>query len=326
MLPPLTGARYVTGLSLDVPVAVLCVLAGAGYLWAARRAPAWSRGATAWFLAGGLGSLLLATCSCLGTYDRELFWALAVQDVLVLTIVPIGLTLGRPVALWRAAGLPQVLRAPAGVRRLVGFPLVGSVVAVGLLLTLYVTGWDAARLAHPALLEVTRLVLLAAGCLFLWPLLGVDEATGGTGYPLRAAIAFVDGLLDAVPGLAVLGAGPIAAAHYASLGRTWGPSPHADQQLGGTLMVALSELVGLPALLVLLVRWVRSDAREAAAFDALDEAEEVVGRVLREQPDAADLRVDTPAEGVLRRPWWENDPGPLADRGARYGWGRRPQD
>ncbi len=317
MLPPLTGDRWLTGVSVDLPVLVLVAALAAAYLTGVRRlrhrGTAWSGASTAWFLGGGLGALVLVTCSALGTYERTLFWVLAVQDVLVLTVVPVGLTLGRPVALWRAVRRPARRRLPRGLARVLAFPLVGSVLAVGLLLAVYTTGWDAARLAHPALLQVTRLLLLAAGCAFLWPLLGVDEGTGTTGYPTRALIAFVDGLLDAVPGLAVLGSTHlIAASWYLPLHREWGPTPAADQQLGGTAMIALSELVGLPALLVLLVQWVRRDAQDArdvdAALDVVAEAEAVLA---------------TPDPGARQRPWWETDPGPLADRAERYGWGRR---
>ena len=334
---PLTLSRCLTGWHLDLPVAALCALALSAYLAGVRRVRAtggcWSRGRTAWFVVGGLGSLVVTTMSVLGSYDRVLFWALAVQDVILLTVVPIGLTLGRPVALWRAAlARATPPRPPGRIGRLVRFPLVGSVVGVTLLLLVYTTGWDAARLASPGLLQATRLLLLAAGCGYLWPLLGVDAGTGDTSYPVRALVAFADGLLDAVPGLAVLGTGHlIAAGHYTAVARTWGPSPVQDQRLGGTAMIALSELVGLPALLVLAVQWVRRDALEARdvdrELDVLDAARTVVDGPAAPAGPAALTRAIVPAatqdqEAARARPWWEIDPGPLADRAQRYGWSR----
>lgn len=305
---PLTPARAFTAWSVDLPVLVLVVAALAAYVVGARRVPGWRGRDTAWF-AGGLATLVVVTMSSLGTYDHDLFWVLGVQDVLVMTLVPIGLTLGRPVALWRA--LRPGSRRRGRVTRVLGFPLVGSVLAVTLLVLVYTTGWDAARLASAPLFQATRLLLLAAGCAFLWPLLGVDAGTGTTSYPVRALVAFLDGLLDAVPGLAVLAGGHvIALAHYTSVGRTWGPSLAKDQQLGGTAMIALSELVGLPALLVLVLAWVRRDAEEARevdnALDVVSAAEAVV------------------APGATARPWWETDPGPLAGRAERQGW-REPE-
>ena len=331
-LPPLTSTRWLTGWSPDVPVLAVAGAAAAGYVLRARqvreRGGEWSGAATSWFLAGGLGSLVVVACSFLGTYSRVLFWPLAVQDVLLLTLVPVGLTLGRPVALWRS-GRPGPSRPgprPAGrLVRLLSFPLTGSVLAVAMLLAVYTTGWDQARLEHRWLLETTRFLLLAAGCGFLWPLLGVDDGSGRTSYPVRALIAFLDGLLDSLPGLAVLGTGRvIAGGYYARVARSWGPSPARAQQVGGTAMIALSELVGLPVLLALLLAWVRSDARQARDVDArLD----VIGAAEAAARPVPTDGVAASAAGLVQRPWWEVDAGPLADRAARYGWsGGRDQD
>jgi cytochrome c oxidase assembly factor CtaG len=295
-LPDLTETRWLTAWSLDVPVLVAVLFLAGGYLLLQRRVT-WPMGSTVWFLGGGLGSLTVVTMSFLGTYDRVLLWPLAVQDLLLLTVVPIGLTAGRPLALIRAV-FPRPSR-PSRVTRFFSFPLVGSVLSVSVLLAVYTTGWDEARLDSSWKLELTRLLLVAVGCCFLWPLLGVDAGTGITSYPVRAAIAFVDGLLDAIPGLALLGTSHvIAAAHYQAVHRTFAR----DQQVGGTAMVALSEFVGLPAMLVLLVQWMRSDARQARIVDA--------------ELDRVDAR--GPDEEALQRPWWETDAGPLA--------GRFPQD
>ena len=316
-LPPLTPLRLFTAGVVDLPMLTVAVLLTVGYLRAVRRATArgirWSPAATRWFLGAGVGSLLLATMSFLGAYDRVLFWPLAIQDVLLLTFVPVGLTLGRPIALWRA-GRPERTRAPRYRRllRVLSFPLLGSMVAVTVLLLIYTTGWDLARLEHPALMQLTRVLLVVAGCGFVWPLLGVDASTGQTSYPVRAFIAFVDGLLDAIPGLAVLGSHQlIAGSFYAQVGRTWGPTLAKDQQIGGTAMIALSELVGLPTMLVLVLAWVRDDERQA--------------RVLDRQQDGGPAGA-TAGEPVAagnpdqQRPWWETNPGPLADRAERYGW------
>ena len=331
-LSPLTPARWLTGWSPDVPVLAVAGAAAAGYALRARRVRGlgggWPAAATFWFLAGGLGSLVVVGCSFLGTYSRVLFWPLAVQDVLLLTLVPVGLTLGRPVALWRASrpGPHRSGPRPAGrLVRLLSFPLTGSVVAVAMLLAIYTTGWDQARLEHPWLLEATRFLLLAAGCGFLWPLLGVDEGSGRTSYPIRALVAFLDGLLDAIPGLAVLGTGHVIAGdYYGRVARSWGPSPARAQQIGGTAMIALSELVGLPALLVLLLAWVRSDAEQARDVDArLD----VMGAAEAAACPLPHDGVAAAAGGLVQRPWWEVDAGPLTDRAARHGWsGDHDQD
>ncbi len=105
-LPPLTPARWLTQWSLNVPALLLAGLVVLVYVLAARRVRLrggqWDRSSTSWFVCVGVGSWLLVTCSILGTYSRVLFWPLAVQDVLLMTLVPVGVTLGRPVALWRS--------------------------------------------------------------------------------------------------------------------------------------------------------------------------------------------------------------------------------
>jgi cytochrome c oxidase assembly factor CtaG len=282
MLPPLTVHRWLTGWSAAPGPLVLAAALAGGYLLAVRRRDEpWPISRTAWFLVAGVGSLLVTTQSFLGTYDRTRFWPLAVQDVLLLTVVPLGLTLGRPL---------ELLGPRARLPRPLDQPLVGSLLSVGALLAVYTTGWDAARLDSPVLLAATQWLLVGLGCLTLWPLLGADQGTGTTSYPVRLLVALLDGLLDAIPGLVILGSGTIAAAHY-------GPTAHHDQVVGGTAMVALSELAGLPALLGLLVLWVRSHDREAVELDA-----------------QLDARLEVATSADVDKPWWESDPGPLGDR------------
>ncbi len=295
-LPPLTAERWLTSWTLDLPAVLAVVTASAGYLVARTRVRRWPPARTAAFLLG-MAAVLVVKSSFLAVYDHTLFWTLAVQDVLLLALVPLAVVLGRPILLVRlAAGRP-------GRGHLTLSPLLGSLVAMTTLLALYLSGWDQARLEHRALFALTHLAVLVAGCAFLGPLL----TEGRTSYGVRTLVAFVDGLLDAVPGLAVLGTHSlIAGPWYTAHPRAWGPEPAKDQQIGGTAMIALSELVGLPALLVLLVRWVRADAAEAAAVDA-------------ELDRAAESAPDATQDGLLR-PWWEEDAGPLARRAADQRW------
>lgn len=301
----------------DVPVLLVMGLLALVYGLAVRRVVgrggSWPPMTTMCFGAG-LAAVVVITCGTLGVRQEVDFGALALQDVLLVTVVPVLLALGRPLRLRQLARAapPRAPRRAAVTRilsRVLGFPLTGSVLAAALLVLLYTTGWDAARLEHPLLLELTRAVLLGGGCLFVWPLLGVDAASGHTSNPTRVLVAMLDGLLDAIPGLAVLGTGGvIAAGHYAAVGLA--PSVARDNQhWGGTAMIAVAELVDLPALLVLLVLWVRSDEREARALDLRLDA---TAPVLPEE-------VTSGRQPATTRPWWETEPGPLAGRYPREG-------
>jgi cytochrome c oxidase assembly factor CtaG len=275
-----------------------------GYVLASRRVGSWPVARTVAFLVG-VGSVLVVKSSFLAVYAHTLFWVLAVQDVLLLALVPMPLVLGRPGELLRAA-LPgtRSLRLPIPA-------VLASLIAMSTLMSLYLSGWDQARLERRWLFALTDVVLLLAGCAFLGPLL----SQGGSSYGIRALVALLDGLLDAMPGLAVLGShSVIARPWYAAQARTWGPTLARDQYVGGSAMIALSELVGLPTLLILLVRWVRADALEATSVDAqLDVVQDA-------ELAAVGTSTDAP---VLGRPWWEHDAGPLADRAAREGWNPR---
>jgi cytochrome c oxidase assembly factor CtaG len=284
---PLTSTSWLTTWSAELPILLLVLLLTGTYLLLVRRQSNWPAARTVAFLLSML-VVVLATCSFLGAYAHTLFWALAAQDVLLATLAPVPLVMSRPLQLIR-----RERRATAPTPS----AFVGSLLVVGLLCAIYVTGLDEARLRSGWVLFTLQVALVAAGCAFTGPLFGER----GSAYGVRAVAALVDGLLDAIPGLVVLAShGRIAASYYAEHPRSWGPSASWDQQIGGSLILVLSEAVGIPAILLLLVSWVRSDAEEAAVTD----------RVLDAQTEAEDAS----AEPALQRPWWETDPGPLAER------------
>ncbi|MGI9008891.1 MAG: cytochrome c oxidase assembly protein [Streptosporangiaceae bacterium] len=309
-LPPLTLASAWSQWRLDIPVLVVVLAAAAWYLGAARlrrsgRPWPWPR--TLMFLLGGLGSIVVATMSALGVYDRTLFWPEAVQNMLLIGLCPVLLGLGAPLRLAaesrrRPGPAPRWL-GTAG--RVLTFPLVSSLLGLALLFWLYLTPYYEATLRSDVLHELLRVQLLVAGCLFVWPMLGGELLPSWCTHPVRVAIGLVDGLVDALPGLVVMLTGRvIARGYYRSVGRTWGPSLHWDQTIGGGLMLTLAELVAVPFIGGQLLSWIRADAVEAAEADRRLDAVAVAQA-------AAAGDIGTPE---LMRPWWETEPGPLGDR------------
>jgi cytochrome c oxidase assembly factor CtaG len=295
---PLTAASAVTSWQVDLPVLLGVAIATLAYLAGVRSRGDWPVHRTLWFLVAMAG-IVVVESSFLGVYDHVLFWALSAQDVLLLALLPVPLVLSHPLLL--------LGRTPS--HRWSAAPLIGSVAALAVLLSVYVTGWDLARLRHESLFNLTHLLLLLAGCSFVGPLL----ADSGASYGLRTLLAFVDGLLDAVPGLAVLGTHAlIASSWYAAHPRSWGPTPAKDQQLGGTAMIALSELVGLPAFVAVVAQWVRADARDAARVDAeldvLDAAREAISGEGMSGEGVSGEGVSGEREPELLTPWWVEDP------------------
>ena len=68
-------------------------------------------------------------------------------------------------------------------------------------------------------------------------------------------------------GLAILSATAPLYAHYATLGRDWGPAVLDDQVAAGAVMWVAGDLVFLIAILGIVVGWMRREERETRATD-----------------------------------------------------------
>jgi putative copper resistance protein D len=318
-LPPLTAARFLTTWHFDpwVTAAVVGLLEAylAGVRAVGRRGTTWPRARTAWFVTLGLGTIVVATMSSLEVYARVLLWPMALQITVLLTIVPVGMGLGDPIGLVAAAlspaGAARWRRALANpILRLLTFPAVAPVLAVATQFVIFYTGYIGAAERHSVVLHLMQLQLVVTGGLFALPLLGVEALPAWCTQPVRMTFAAIDGLLDAIPGIAVMTSSSLlAGGYYATVTRSWGPTRSWDQTIAGGLMLTVAEVVAVPFIAILYRAWIREDARNATAVDR--------------ELDLADLRRDATAPDVppvSNRPWWETDPGPLADRAARYGW------
>ncbi|MFF3462415.1 cytochrome c oxidase assembly protein [Streptomyces sp. NPDC002619] len=314
-LPQLTTGRLLSSWQWDVPALLLVVLLGALYSWGVlrlrRRGERWPVPRVAAFALLGLGTLVVATMSALAVYDRVLFWPAAVQNVLLDLIAPLGLALGDPLRLAvralpeRAAGRAQ--RVMTGrLMRLLTFPLVSTALVLTTELTVYFTPYFETALANDWLHEVMYVHLLLAGSLFVMPVLTREEALPGwCTHPVRAALVFLDGIIDAVPGIVVMTHGTlIAGAWYRDHAPSWAPDVLHDQQLGGGAMISIAELVALPFLLAILVQWARTERAETAALDRRLEAELVPAASAAGPAQRPDLV----------RPWWETENSEVAQR------------
>ncbi|MCX4616627.1 MULTISPECIES: cytochrome c oxidase assembly protein [Streptomyces] len=313
--PQLTVGRFLTSWQPDVPALLVVVILGALYGWGVLRLRGrgddWPLPRVGAFAVLGLGTLVVATMSALAVYDHVLFWPAAVQNVLLDLIAPLGLALGDPLRLAlrslpeRAAG--RVQRALTGrLVRLLTFPLVSTALVLATELTVYFTPYFATALRDDWLHEVMYLHLLLAGSLFVLPMLTREAALPRwCTHPVRAALVFLDGIIDAVPGIVVMTHGTlIAGAWYLRHAPSWAPDVLHDQQLGGGAMISIAELVALPFLLAILVQWARTERAETVVLDRRLEAELVPA---------------TPAPGAaqtseLVRPWWETENSEVAQR------------
>ncbi|MFH7334185.1 cytochrome c oxidase assembly protein [Streptomyces sp. KHY 26] len=323
-LPELTPARALASWQVDVPALVLIALLGGLYGWGVlrvrRAGGTWSPGRILAFTLLGLGGLAVATMSSLAVYDHVLFWPAAVQNVLLDLVTPLGLALGDPLRLAVEAlpggGAGRVQKVMTGrIVRLLTFPLVSTALVLGTELTVYFTPYFATALRVGWLHELMYLHLLAAGSLFVVPVLTREEALPAwCSHPVRAALVFLDGVIDAVPGLVVMTHGTlIAGAWYLHHAPAWSPDVRHDQQIGGGAMLSIAELVALPFLLAILVQWARAERVQAAALDRrLDRDLTPVVSPAHEAGRAEGA--SDGAEAVRVRPWWETEQNEVATR------------
>lgn len=327
-LAPLTVGRFFGTFHFDPWSAAFVVIALGAYLHGVRvvrrRGTHWPSIRIASFVLLGLGVIVIATMSSLAIYSKVLLWPIALQVTLLLTIVPVGLGLGDPMGLVTAALSPAGAARWQGflhnrVIRILTFPAVAPVLAVVTQFVVFFSGYLGAAERNGSIMNLLQLQLIVTGCLFALPLLGVEVLPVWCTQPVRMTFAAIDGLLDAVPGIAVMTSSSLVAdGYYGTVSRSWGPTRTWDQTIGGGLMLTIAEVVAVPFVAILFRAWIREDAFTAREVDhALDVAD--ARRIAQAPASVSDEAV------AGDRPWWETNPGPLADRAARYGW-NKPTD
>jgi putative copper resistance protein D len=303
---------------LNPLMAVLVVLVAVAYLAGVRRVRRaggrWPLGRTLIFLIAGLGVLIWASMGWAEVYGPVLFSVYAAQTTVLLMVSPFLMALGRPLELARAALVPtgrarldRVLSSrPA---RLFTVPVVSPLVLGLVPFVLFFTQLYPASLDHTALLWSLQVVWVVLGLAVLIPLWESDEISAVMVYPIALLFAFIELLVDAIPGIVIrLNTHVIAAGYFAALARPWGSSLLSDQQLGGDLLWCIAEAVDAPFLALLVIAWIRSDRREADRVDrALD---------LQERTRPAAVRVADPTG--MTTPWWETDASVFGNRASQF--------
>jgi cytochrome c oxidase assembly factor CtaG len=312
--PELTPTRALTEWTLDPWMLALVVILGAAYLAGVRKVRraghAWPVARQVWFLGLGLGFLVIATMSVVGAYQAVLFYARAVQTVLLVLVVPLFLALGRPITL-AAVALPGAgARLEAAIRslpmRILTFPAITALTLVGVPFVMYFTSWYTAVFHSGTVRELTYLILMAPGFAFFWTLLRVDPVPKEYPYAVSMWITGAEVVGDAFFGLAVLAdQNLLGASYYHALARPWGPSLASAQVIGGGALWILGDLVGLPFLAAQLMQLMREDESDAAKIDAELDARDAESKTVGQA--AAPTGTPEPAEPGPRL-WWEDDP------------------
>jgi putative copper resistance protein D len=109
---------------------------------------------------------------------------------------------------------------------------------------------------------------LITGYLFVLSLIGIDPVPYRFPYPLRLVLLLATMAFHAFFGLSILTAnGLFLADWFGAMGRTWGGTPMADQQLAGGIAWSIGEIPTLVLAVAVAVQWSRTDARETKRRD-----------------------------------------------------------
>ncbi|HRI97738.1 MAG TPA: cytochrome c oxidase assembly protein [Nocardioides sp.] len=280
-MPPFDAGRLLTGWELAPVPLVVTVWAAGFYLIGVRtlhrRGDAWPVGRTVMFVGVGIGSFYVATSSGLAAYDTTLLSVHMVQHMVLSMLVPLALALGAPVTL-ALRTLPQRPRRTllavlhSRVAKVLSFPPLTLLLYITSPWALYFSGWYDATLSHVWLHELMHLHLVVVGCLFFWPIVGIDPVPGRVAYPFRILLVVLTLPFHAFLGVTIMGQDTLLGGdHYLALrgrpGYGWLPDAMDDQHLAGGLLWSSGDLIGLLLVGVLFVQWVRSSMKEAARED-----------------------------------------------------------
>jgi cytochrome c oxidase assembly factor CtaG len=280
-LPRFTLARVFTEWELVSWATVVILVTGGLYLWGVirlhRRGDHWPIGRTLAFELGGMGFAALATVSGFGTYDDTLLSVHMAQHMILAMLVPLSMALGAPITL----ALRTLPRGPrrwllaflhSRVAKVLTFPPLTFALFVLTPWALYFSGWYTATLHNDYLHDMTHLHMVLVGCLFFWPLVGIDPIPGRIAYPFRVLLVALTLPFHAFMGVTIMqqerliGGHWYPALHQGPMG-AWLPDPHTDQHLAGGLLWSSGDAIGLVFFAVLFAQWVRASMREAERED-----------------------------------------------------------
>jgi putative membrane protein len=282
ILPEPTPLTFVLDWTIDPLLQVGLLGAAALYLlavWRIDRAhPAnpVPRPPVAAFLAG-IAVIEIALQSGIGTYDDTLFSVHMVQHMLLMFVAAPLLVLGAPITVLLRAVRPGARRdvvlpiLHSRVVRVAGHPIVAWLLFTAVMYTSHLSPLFDLALENDLVHQVEHALFLGSAFLFWWPVVGLDPSPTRMAYPLRVLYMFLQFPLMSFLSLTIYSAPTALYSHYASLGRTWGPSPLADQQAAGAIMWVWGDIMFIVSIVLAVARWLRDDeARTARAEGRID--------------------------------------------------------
>jgi cytochrome c oxidase assembly factor CtaG len=257
-----TTWQWATG--WDIAILTAC----AAYLLAVRRAPGWPASRTIAFLVG-LAVLAITLNSGIAVYAHPLFWVHMVEHLLLIMVVPVLLTAGRPLRLAGPRLRPMLRSRPfaAATCAPVGFVVYTAVIA-----GTHLTSFMQLMLTHPWAHQLENVLYLAGGLLFFLPLIGHEPLRWTLPYPLRIAVLFLAMTVDTFVGLALMLTTNEPWPGYTAMHRAWEPTPLQDLHAGGAIMWAGGDALMFILILITALAWMTDSERRDSMGRWLDTA------------------------------------------------------
>ncbi|HEY5321121.1 MAG TPA: cytochrome c oxidase assembly protein [Galbitalea sp.] len=244
-----------------------------------RRGEHWPIWYTLGFFLLGVGSFVVVNFGFLGTFSEQLRFAFSTRTALLLFVVPALMALGRPLTLARRALTGRALERldrfmESRPVRVLASAMVSPLVALAIF-SVFMTPISGALRTSWLGQDVVTVLIPALGLLLVLPLIENWAQRTSFFVTVEFLIAFVELVIDAIPGIVVRLSGSIldgvGAVHGVHPG--WFPSPLRDQQVSGDLLWFIAEIGDIPILILLFIRWSRVDRKEAKGYDDLSDEE-----------------------------------------------------
>ncbi len=275
--PPTLGSLLLGWTFPPLPTLAIGIAAG-WWLWAVRRIDARHpanpvpRRRTVAFLAA-MAALAVALASGVERYDTTLFSVHMVQHVLLMLVTAPLIALAAPVTLiLRLSSGPTRRRwilpiLHSRVLRVLTFPVTAWVVFTAVTWASHFSGLFDLALEDPLVHDLEHALFLSSALLFWWPAVGSDPAPWRMGPPVRIVHLFTQMTQNTFLAVVILSAPVALYRHYATLDRPYGIDPLADQQLAGGVMWIAGDAIFLAAIMLVVLGWMRADARGLARSD-----------------------------------------------------------
>jgi putative copper resistance protein D len=275
-LPPFTAASAFSHWQPLQFITLGFIVVAALYLFGVRRLTArgdrWPISRTLLFLVGGLLPIAFVTIGGIGAYDDQLLSVHMIQHMVLGMIAPVFLALGAPITL----ALRTLPKAPRGwlvaalhsrIAKVLAFPLVSFGLYIATPFALYFSGLYDLTLHHEWVHNLSHLHFIVVGCLFFWPLIGLDPLPGRWPYPARALMMLISTPFHAVLGLTIMQSSTLLGGdYYPSLHLAWS-NAFSDQKVAGGILWAGGEVVSITMLAALVVQWMKSADKESRRID-----------------------------------------------------------